>query len=336
MDGSVHKTNTYGNSCMRFLAFAPCFALALAMAGCGTRPVAKSEGHILAESERPASAASIPQVVRQAPLPPPPQARESEIKYSVVVANQPVREVLFAMARETRVNFDIHPGIEGTVNLNAIDQTLKQILNRMAKQVDMRWETDGQTITVMPDTPYLHVYKVDYVNMSRDVAGTIGVQSQVVAPPGAGAAAGSTSQNSSLLKVDNIAKNHFWETLERNVKDMLRETDKLLPEGSSETFVQNRGQTAVASTQARTTTQPRTGRTTTTQNRTAVDSPGETQQAQNTDFVEQRLTFREAASVIVNPETGTVLVRGTSRQHEKVAEFIAQVAGSAQIGRASC
>src|SRR5476651_233587 len=71
MDGSVHKTNTYGNSCMRFLASAPCFALALAIAGCGARPVAKSEGHILAESERPASAASIPQVVRQAPLPPP-------------------------------------------------------------------------------------------------------------------------------------------------------------------------------------------------------------------------------------------------------------------------
>ena len=315
---------------MRFLASAPWLALALAIAGCGTRPLAKSESHIQAESVPAAGTPSIPQVVRTVPMPPAPEAREAEIKYSVVVANQPVREVLLAMARETRVNFDIHPGIDGTVNLNAIDQTLKQILNRMAKQVDMRWETDGQTITVMPDTPYLHVYKVDYVNMSRDVSGTIGVQSQVVAPQGAGAAAAGASQNSSLLKVDNIAKNHFWETLERNVKDMLRETDKLLPEGSSETFVQNRGQTAIASTQARTTTQPRTGRTTTTQNRTAVETPGETQQAQNTDFVEQRLTFQPAASVMVNAETGTVLVRATSRQHEKVAEFITQVAGSAR------
>src|SRR5882757_5888542 len=131
------------------------------------------------------------------------------------------------MARETRVNFDVHPGIEGTVNLNAIDQTLKQILDRMAKQIDMRWEMQGQTITVMPDTPFLRVYKVDYVNMSRDVTGTIGVQSQVVAPPGSGGGGASgASQNSSLLKVDNLAKNHFWETLERNVKDMLRETDK--------------------------------------------------------------------------------------------------------------
>jgi MSHA biogenesis protein MshL len=306
-------------------AFAPWFALGLAVAGCGARPVAKSEGHLQPESR---SNASIPQPVRIVPMPPPPEAREPEIRYSVVVANQPVRDVLMAMARETRVNFDVHPGIEGNVNLNAIDQTLKQILTRMARQVDMRWETDGQTITVMPDTPYLRTYKVDYVNMSRDVSGTIGVQSQVVAPPGGTSGGGaSTSQNSSLLKVDNVAKNRFWETLERNVKDMLRETDKLLPEGSSETVVQSRGQGQTSTTQSRTTPQRRG---TTTQSSATIATPGAEQSAQAQEFVEQRLTFREAASVIVNPETGIVSVRGTSRQQEKVSEFIAQVAGSAR------
>src|ERR1700752_4366366 len=85
--GSFHKTNTYGNSCMRFLASAPCFALALAIAACGTRPVPKSDaGHI--QPEPPAgSSASIPRPVRSVPLPPPPEAREAEIRYSVVVAN---------------------------------------------------------------------------------------------------------------------------------------------------------------------------------------------------------------------------------------------------------
>ena len=47
------------------------------------------------------------------------------------------------------------------------------------------------------------------------------------------------------------------------------------------------------------------------------------------ESVEQKLTFREAASVIINPETGTVSVRASSRQHEKVAEFITQVSGAA-------
>src|SRR6476659_10876385 len=183
---------------MRLIALSG--ALALSLAGCGARPIAKPDAHIQPEAR---TTAAIPAPVRGVPMPPPPEARETEIRYSVVVANQPVRDVLLAMARETKVNFDIHPGIEGTVNLNAIDQTLKQILTRMSRQVDMRWETDGQTISVMPDTPYLRTYKVDYVNMARDVSGTIGVQSQVVSPPSvAGSTSANTSQNSSLLKVD--------------------------------------------------------------------------------------------------------------------------------------
>lgn len=313
---------------MRPLALATWAGLAFVVAGCGARPVAMPEGHIRSEAR---TTASIPQPVQAVPLPPPPEARAAEIRYSVVVANQPVRDVLLAMARETRLNFDIHPGVEGTVNLNAIDQTLKQILTRIARQVDVRWETDGQTITVMPDTPYLHSYRVDYVNMSRDVTGTIGVQSQVVSPPSAtaGSAGALASQNSSLLKVDNTARNRFWETLERNIKDMLRETDKVLPEGSSETFVQARGQGQTATTQSRT-APARRGSGSATRTTTTTATPGAEQTAQSQEFVEQRLTFREAASVIVNPETGIVSVRATSRQHERVAEFIAQVMGSAR------
>jgi general secretion pathway protein D len=302
--------------------------VAVALAGCGTRPLARNEGHI-APDPRPAAVASIPEPIRAIPLPPPPESREPELRYSVVVANQPVRDVLLAMARETKVNFDIHPGIEGSVNLNAIDQTLKQILTRMSKQVDMRWETDGQTITVMPDTPYLRTYKVDYVNMARDVSGTIGVQSQVVSPPSAsgGTNTANASQNSSLLKVDNTAKNRFWETLEKNVKDLLRETDKQLPEGSSETFVQARGSGQTSSTQSRTTPR-RTGAAQSAS--TTTTTPGVENNAQVQEFAEQRLTFREAASVIVNAESGLVTVRATSRQQEKVAEFLASVITAAR------
>ncbi len=319
---------------MRFVSSAACIAAGLAMAGCGPRPIAQSDSHIEASPPAARADAHIPAPVRTVPLPPPPEARDAQIKYSVVVANQPVREVLLAMARETRVNFDIHPGIEGTVNLNAIDQTLKQILNRMARQVDMRWEMDGQTITVMPDTPFLRNYRVDYVNLARDVSETVGIATQVISGGVAGAAgaqATGTGANNSTLTITATSKHRFWETLEKNIRDMLRETDKLLPEGSSETFVQSRGQSGVTTTQARSSSQPRTGRTTSAQSRTTTDStPGDTQARDATEFTEQRLTFREAASVIVNPESGIVTVRATSRQHEKVQEFLDQVTGSAR------
>jgi general secretion pathway protein D len=41
-------------------------------------------------------------------------------------------------------------------------------------------------------------------------------------------------------------------------------------------------------------------------------------------------TFREAASVIANPETGLLNIRATSRQHEKVQEFLDHVMTSAK------
>ncbi len=308
-------------------------AVAVALAGCGTQPIAQPDSHLRQETARPPSAqAAIPPTVRPAPLPPPPEARAAEIKYSIIVANQPVRDVLLAIARETKVNVDVHPGVEGTVTINAIDQTLQQILARLAKQVDMRYEIEGSTIQVMPDSPYLRNYRVDYVNMSRDTTETVSVATQVLSGTVGGGTAGtsgSQGDNNSTVRISNISRHRFWETLEKNIKDMLRETDKLLPEGSSETFVSNRGQIGSATTQATTARRIASGASASAATVAQV-TPGQTQTQQASETVESRLTFREAASVIVNAESGTVTVRATSRQHEKVAEFIEQVTGAAK------
>ncbi|HSN22024.1 MAG TPA: pilus (MSHA type) biogenesis protein MshL [Usitatibacter sp.] len=310
---------------MRFPAAAPWLTFALALAACGTRPIAQPGAHIQPEATR---AEIIPAPVRAVPLPPAPRAHVPEVRYSVVVVNQPVRDVLLAMARETKINFDIDSSIEGTVTLNAIDQTLKQILTRMARQVDMRWEEHGDTIAVMRDTPYLQNYHVDYVNMARDVNETVGIATQVISGSVAGATAqGASGANNSTLTITNTSRNRFWETLEKNIKDLLRETDKLLPEGSSETIVQRHGQVQGASSQARTTTRSRAAAAAGTATTT---TPGESAQTQSGEMTEQRLTFREAASVIVNPETGIVSVRATSRQQEKVRDFLERVAGASR------
>ena len=73
----------------------------------------------------------------------------------MVVNNVRVQDLLFALARDARVNVDIHTDIIGTVTLNAIDQTLPQLLARISRQVDMRYEMEGQTLSVMRDSPYL-------------------------------------------------------------------------------------------------------------------------------------------------------------------------------------
>ncbi len=306
--------------------------LLLLATGCGTQPIATPDRHIRAETAAPPPASDIPPLARPVPMPPPPKPQAKVDRYSVVVNNVPVQELLFALARDAKVNVDVHPGIEGNVTLNAIEQTLPQILTRIAKQVDMRFEIDGPNLVVMPDAPYLKNYKIDYVNIARTSAGTVGISTQVATTgltgqagsAGGGAAAG--AGNNSTTTVSNTSNNRFWETLIQNIKDMLRETDKLFPEGSFETQVAQTGQQRRAANAPATTTE-RSSRSTRS---TTTTPPGEVESAQQVASQERRFTFREAASVIANPEAGVISVRATSRQHAKVQEFLDQVMGSAR------
>ena len=299
-------------------------AISAMLAGCGSKPIQPSDQHIL-QSDQPAAATPIPDTItRSVALPPPKPAAKVET-YSVVVTNVPAQEILFALARDAKINLDIHPGIQGTVTVNAINQTLPQILTRIAKQVDMRYELNNGYLTVMPDSPYLHSYRIDYVNMSRDSDGAMSNATQVGAGL-SGSASGSSGSNNSSLTIKNTSKNHFWETLIQNIKDILHETDKILPAGSSETTVQQIREASSTGTGV----QPAGSSKKTAPKNGIEDSPNPVSVEEGGMTVTRRSTFREAASVIANPENGIITVRATGKQHEKIQEFIDQVMTSAR------
>ena len=305
--------------------------LALLAACAAPTPQQPLEGHLSTATTRTQAAADIPAPVQQTLALPKPRPAPKAETYSVVVNNVPVSDLLFALARDAKVNVDIHPGITGTVSLNAINQTLPQLLARIAKQVDMRFEMDGPNLSVMPDSPFLKSYKVDYVNMARSVTGTVAANTQIATgQPGSGSGTGGaattpgSSGNTSRTEIVNTSRNAFWDSLERNIKDILRETDKILPEGASETVIeQASSQTASGAAALPQGSGPRAAQAVAS----ALQSnpaPGSSSQASGNSVV-RRSTFREAASVIINAETGVVTVRATGRQHEKVQEFIDRV-----------
>src|SRR5487761_1893205 len=184
------------------------FAACVLIAGCATRTMKPSPGHV--EATAPAPAGEIPEPVRITPRLPKPKPAARPETYSVVVNNVKVQELLFALARDAKLNVDIHSGITGSVTLNAINQTLPQLLDRISRQVDMRYEIDGPNLAVMPDTPYLRIYKVDYVNMDRDTTSTIGSSSQIATPGAAGGGGGGAGGNQSISTITSKATNHFW------------------------------------------------------------------------------------------------------------------------------
>jgi general secretion pathway protein D len=285
--------------------------LAALLAGCGEAPLKPAESHLRAETAPRTGA--IPPPVQTAPVLPKPVPRTPPETYSVVVNNVPVHDLLFALARNAHVNVDIDPGVAGMVTLNAIDQTLPELLTRIARQVDMRYEMRGNDLVVLRDTPYLHLYKIDYVNMARNATMNVSVSSQLAggttmtAGGGGGAASGSTNSSSSILMTSN---NRFWDALVANVKDILRETDKVLPANAALEGVQA---AAPAAAQAATGAQQ-----------------GGQQQGVSSAPAVQPVAYREAASVIANPETGILTIRATARQHAKIQEFLDHVMASAK------
>ena len=291
-----------------------------------------SSGHLSQDVIPPARGTIPAPVDNVVPLPRPKAGVRAET-YSVVVNNMRVQDLLFALARDARLNVDIHPGISGSVTMNALDQTLPQILSRIAKQVDMRFELDGPNLAVMPDTPYLKNYKVDYVNLARDVSGTVSTNTQI-STSAIGGAAGAPSAgggNTSRIQIENKSRNRFWESLEKNIKDILHETDKVFPEGSTETVTEQNA------TQSTTGTGALASAVNTVRDAARVlaapglaGSPNPATLQNSGATVVKRMTFREAASVITNAETGIITVRATSRQHEKVQEFIDRVVSSAR------
>jgi general secretion pathway protein D len=288
-------------------------------------------GHLSAAEQPHRAAGEIPRIVENSIALQPPRAKAKTETYSVVVNNVEVHDLLFALARDARVNIDIHPGIGGKVTLNAVDQTLPQLLTRLARQIDMRFEMHGANLSILPDTPFLHHYKVDYVNVARQVNGAVSTSTQIAtAASNSGTSGGNASTGSiSNTRIENTSRNNFWESLEKNVKDILRETDKNLPEGSSETQIEQ------ANNQNSTGMPPLAingkGKSAQTIANVLQNSNGlEASSHTNANTTVRRNTFREAASVIVNTESGIVTVRATQKQHDRIQEFIDQVSESAR------
>jgi MSHA type pilus biogenesis protein MshL len=286
-----------------------------------------SAGHLSRPAAPAAAASDIPQPVRAAPPLPPPKPHAPAPTYSVVVTEVPVKELLFALARDAQLNVDVHPNIQGVVTLNAINETLPAILDRIANQVGIRYKLEGKTLIVTPDTPYLKTYKVDYVNLSRKTTSSIGVSAQVATTGGASGSAGAVAQtgatgaNSSSTTVTSASSNDFWDVLAANIRDIIKSTRSV----SQSAEERNARVEAL-----------RAAREERLQQATAVARAGQAApnlykevfgQGAQTQLEDKR------DDVIVNPVGGTVLVMATEAQHKLVQQYLdgVQAAANRQV-----
>ncbi len=199
-------------------------AASIILAGCAQiqpEPMAPSSGHINVAA--PAIQKDIPELVQQAQVLPEPEIPREVEKYTVVVNEVPVKELLFALARDAEVNVDIDPRIEGIVTINAVEQTLEQLLDRVARQVDLRYEFKNNNLLIGPDEPFFRIYNVGYLNLSRETSGTVTVSTQIASTSSgkSGGGGGGGGKNTSTTTISSESNQNFWENLVLTITSML-------------------------------------------------------------------------------------------------------------------
>ncbi len=300
-------------------------SMVLAVSGCANiKPyIPPSEGHITRPEAKPEADKAIPPPARVSDLVPPPKPAVKPQTYSVVVSEVPVKDLLVALARDTKQNIDVHPGISGLVSLNAVNETLPAILERVSKQSNMRYRLEGNTIVVSPDTPYVKTYRVNYVNMARDMSSTIGVSGELTVVGGAsggasGTAGGGTSGSSTVVRT--VSKNDFWDQLRDNIRSILNSTrlQSLTAEAKGErlALIKQEQEMRVKQMEAAS----RAGQGASSLASSVVSTSGGAQQ--------QASLLPD--DVVVNAISGTVTVNATEKQHQLLQQHIDSIINAMQ------
>lgn len=259
----------------------------------------------------------LPAPVKAAPTLPPPKLTPPMPTYTVVVNDVPVKDLLFSIARDTHYNIDLHPGITGRVSLNAVNEPLPSILERIARQANLRYELNGKTVSIMPDSPYVKTYAVNYVNVSRNTTSSVGVAAQIASTGGGSIGSGTTASagNSSTTTVASQSNNDLWVVIADNIRTILAGT-RAVTQSNDERVAQLDAEKAARAERV-------------SQAEAASRAGAGAASLFTAAFANQPLNDGKN-DVAINPVAGTVTVLGTARQQELVQQYLDRVMQSAQ------
>lgn len=132
--------------------------------------------------------------------------------YTVTMTQAPVSEVLFALARDAELNVDIYSGITDKISINAVNQTLPAILDRITEQANLKYKIKGSTIIITPDKPFRRNYQLDYIPAKRTITSEMSVSTHVDSA-GAG--------NNSQVNLKGSSEVDFWSDLVENISNII-------------------------------------------------------------------------------------------------------------------
>lgn len=266
---------------------------------------------------------SVPDIVSSDEIPAPvsnevylpvPESKAPLELFTVSAADVPVADLLYSLARDASLQLDVFDGVVGNVTINAIDQTLPNILKRISDQAGLVFELHEDYLVVRPDKPIWRTYEVDYLNVERSVESQVVLNMSVSAGPGENEENDGGSQTS----VNTRAQSRFWETLTQNLLAQVTTA-------KSERLVAQLGRMQAAQQSVQSAPQladPEAG-----DEGTAGSSETEsaTASAAPSGGSDSTTEVSAANDVIVNREAGVVSIFTDTRTHEQIQSYLDRV-----------
>lgn len=136
-----------------------------------------------------------------------------------VSVNQTVslRDLLFELADQAEIDLEMDPQIRGSLIFTVRDRPFDEVIDRIAKMSGLRYRMDDNLLRVELDRPFVHTYKINYLNFVRKVESDIELDVSVISE--------TEAEVGSSSKIETKLESDFWDDLETNVEQLLTSSE---------------------------------------------------------------------------------------------------------------
>lgn len=169
---------------------------------------------------------AVPNVSKLIISPPPPVVGGDKTISFSVTDQAPLKDVLIELGRIANIDIDLDPAISGGVIINAKNRPLKEVIDRIANQANLRYSYKNGILYFQRDMPYMKNYFVDYISdgtVWADLESNLNsvlTSAQTSSDEGSSDSAGTYSSNKSAGIISVVATEKQHQAVEKYLRDV--------------------------------------------------------------------------------------------------------------------
>ena len=158
-------------------------------------------------------------------------------KFDVSAVNASAKNFFMGLVRDDDVNIVVHPDVAGSISIRLKQVSLEQVLGAVCDVYNFDFVKEQYGYKILPRTIQTKLFKLDYLNVSRDGKSNTRVSNGQVSNPSSSNTEGNTNNSSNNQQgqsgqsstqitnseIETTSKSDFWETIEESVAAIIGE-----------------------------------------------------------------------------------------------------------------